>query len=384
MGAAGLATTLPLPLYVAYAVQDGLGAGALGLAFGCYALTQIISSPLLGPLPDRIGRKPVVLLGLALAGLSTLVLMLAPGIAGLALARVAQGLAMGAVTAAATAWAAELAGGTPEAGRRAAVVVGFGTAGSFSLGGLATMLALLAEPGTLLPWTFPLHLAGLAVLALAVLRLPETLPSQGTAPRGAWLRLPVFPPGTLATTLAILPGWGATGTVLTAIPAALTAQGWPSAGPWVACLMMATGAATQLLLRRVAPRRAVRRGLALLCLGSGLVFWGTAQGLLWPLPLGAMLTGIASYGLVYLGGLAAVAEAAGAERARASTGYFVVAHLGFSLVPMAAGLALDAFGRGPALLGLWLALAASALVLAARAFSRPAAALAGQENATKR
>jgi hypothetical protein len=94
------------------------------------------------------------------------------------------------------------------------------------------------------------------------------------------------------------------------------------------------------------------------------VFWGAAFGVLWPLPVGAVLTGAATYGLVYLGGLAAAAEAAGQERARATAGYFVVAHLGFGGVPALVGLAMDGFGRAPALLGLWLALVASALVLA--------------------
>lgn len=360
VGCAGLSTTVPLPLYVAYAAQGGFGAGALALAFACYALAHMLSSPFLGPLPDRIGRRPVVLLGLALAGCSTLVLVVAPGVPGLAVARVLQGFGMGCITAAGAAWAAELAGGSPEAARRGAAVVAVGTAGSFGLGGLATMLALLWQPGTLLPLTFPLHLVLLALLAWPVARLPETL----AAPRGARLRLPVFPRGTLATTLAILPAWGVTGTVLTAVPAALAAQGFPGAGPWAACGMMLTGACLQLMLRKVAPRSAVQAGLALLCLGAGLVFWGAGAGLLWPLPLGAVLTGAATYGLVYLGGLAAAAEAAGAERPRATAGYFVVAHLGFGGVPLLVGLAMDRFGSQAALLGVWLALVATALVLA--------------------
>ncbi len=360
VGSAGLATTLPLPLYVAYAARGGYGAGALALAFSCYALAHMLTSPFLGPLPDRIGRRPVVLLGMVLAGCSTLVLALEPSVPGLALARVFQGLAMGCITAAGAAWAAELAGGTPEAARRGAAVVAVGTAGSFGLGGLATMLALLWHPGELLPFTFPLHLAVLALLAWPVALLPETL----AAPRGARLRLPAFPPGTLATTLAIMPAWGVTGTVLTAVPAALAAQGFPGAGPWAACVMMLTGACLQLMLRRVAPRRAVVVGLGCLCLGAGLVFWGAAFGVLWPLPVGAMLTGAATYGLVYMGGLAAAAEAAGQERARATAGYFVVAHIGFGGVPALVGLAMDGFGRSPALLGVWLALVATALVLA--------------------
>ncbi|WP_198376098.1 MFS transporter, partial [Neoroseomonas rubea] len=107
-----------MPLFTAYADRDGGGAGGLAAAFIAYAGTLIITAPLLGGLSDRIGRKPCVLAGLVLAGLSTLALVAAPGLAALAVARALQGLAIGLVAGGATAWAAELAGG-PEAGRRA-------------------------------------------------------------------------------------------------------------------------------------------------------------------------------------------------------------------------------------------------------------------------
>jgi MFS family permease len=48
------------------------------LNYACYALAHMLTSPFLGPLPDRIGRRPVVLLGMVLAGCSTLVLALEP------------------------------------------------------------------------------------------------------------------------------------------------------------------------------------------------------------------------------------------------------------------------------------------------------------------
>jgi MFS family permease len=83
--AAGLSTTLPLPLYVEYA--GGGGTGMLAAAFACYAGILILTAPLLGPLPDRIGRRACVLIGLLLAGGSTLLLALWPGLGPLALAR---------------------------------------------------------------------------------------------------------------------------------------------------------------------------------------------------------------------------------------------------------------------------------------------------------
>lgn len=364
--AVGLATTIPLPLYALYAARGGHGAGDLAFAFACYAVTLILTAPLLGPLPDRIGRKPCVIAGVLLAALSTLALLAVPGVPALAVARIAQGLAMGCVTGAAAAWAAELSGGGPAGGRRAAGVIAAATIGSFSLGGILTLLAVWWSPGTLRPPTFPAHLVLLALLLWPVARLPETRPgSRGSA----WLRRPAFPRGTVATTLAILPAWGVTGTVLTSAQAALAARDMPLAGPLAACAMMAVGVAAQRLFARVPPRRAVRIGLGILVAGSGATFLGAAGGALAPLLLGAVTVGIGVYGFVYLGGLAAVAEAAsGEDRARAVAGYFVIAHLGFSAVPLLAGIAVDAFGPALALGGLWLGvtLAAFGLMLAIR------------------
>jgi MFS family permease len=359
--AVGLATTIPLPLYGQFAARGGYGAGALAMAFACYAVTLILTAPLLGPLPDRIGRKPCVLLGVVLAAGSTLALALFPSIPALAVARVAQGLGMGCVTGAAAAWAAELAGGGPAGGRRAADVLAAATIGSFGVGGILTLGALVAWPGQLPPVTFALHLGFAALLLPLVARLPETL----ARPQPGWIRRPKFPRGTLATTCAILPGWGVTGTVLTSVQSTLAQQGQPLAGPLAACGMMLVGVLAQQAFRRIAPGRAVRIGLVALVCGAGLTFWGTAGwgtagGGLWPLLLGGAVVGTGSYAFIYLGGLAAVAEAAsGEDRARAVAGYFVVAHLGFSAVPLLIGLAVDGFGAVPALAVAWVLLAAA-------------------------
>ena len=359
--AVGLATTIPLPLYGQFAARGGYGAGALAMAFACYAVTVMVTAPLLGPLPDRIGRKPCVLLGVALAAVSTLVLAIFPSIPALAVARVAQGVGMGCVTGAAAAWAAELAGGGPAGGRRAAGVIALATIGSFGAGGILTLIAVTAWPGMLPPLTFAAHIGFALLLLTLVARLPETL----VAPQSGWLRWPKFPGGTLATTCAIIPGWGATGIVLTSVQSVLARQGHALVGPLAACGMMLVGVLAQQACKRMRPGPAVRLGLAVLVLGCGLCFWGAAWGGgLWPLLLGGAVVGIGSYAFIYPGGLAAVAEAAaGEDRARAVAGYFVVAHLGFSAVPLVVGLAVDGLGAGLALALAWGVLVASAIWL---------------------
>ncbi len=362
--AAGLSTTLPLPLYVEYA--GGGGTGPLAAAFACYAGILIITAPLLGPLPDRIGRRACMLAGLLLAGGSTLLLALWPGLVPLALARCMQGIAMGCVSNAAGAWAAELAergGANPDAAsRQGARVVAMGTAGSFGAGPVFTLLNLLLWPEPRPPLVFWLHLGLLALLLPEVARLPETYSGQ----RGAALRLPLFPPGTLASTLAMVPGWGVTGVVLTTVPAALAMLGHPRAGAWAVAGMILAGTAAQQAFRAMPPLRALRLGLPLLTLGSGLVFAGATLGSLPLLLLGAPLAGMAAYGLVYLGGLAAATSAAPQDRPRATAGFFVIAHGGFALVPLAVGLAADVVGSAAALTVMWLCVLAATLLLLPR------------------
>lgn len=359
--AAGLSTTLPLPLYAEYAA--GAGAGPLAAAFACYAAVLILTAPLLGPLPDRIGRRACMMAGLALTGGSTLLLALWPGLLPLAMARLLQGVGMGCVANAAGAWAAELAereGSGPEAASRlGAGVVTTGTALSFGTGSLLTLLALLAAPDWRPPVVFWAHLALIGTVLALLAPLPETLP----APRGGWLRLPLFPRGTMAGTLGMLPAWGLTGVVLTTIPASLAAAGQGQAGAWAVALMILMGAATQQTLRNVAPRPALLMGLPVLVLGSGLAIAGTLGGMLWLLLLGGAMLGTAAYGFVYLGGLALAAAGAPQERPRAIAGFFVVAHLGFSAVPLTVGFLADAMGTAPTLMGLWAVVALFCMAL---------------------
>ena len=360
--AIGFSTTLAMPLFTTYTARDGGGASGLAAAFIAYAATLIVTAPLLGGLSDRIGRKPCVLAALLLAGLSTLALVVAPGLVALGVARMLQGLAIGLVAGGATAWAAELAGG-PEAGRQAARVTAFATAGSYGAGALATLFALWllgeAEP----PVTFWVHIAACAVLALVVLRLPDRRPHE----RVAWLRVPAFPPGTVAGSFGMFAAWGVTGVTITSVPSALAAAGYPRMGPIAVCFMILAGTAVQQAIGRLPARRSSLIGLPVLVAGAGLVVLGTLTATLPLLLAGGALVGSAAYGFLFVGALAGASEAAsGEDRARAAAGVFLIAHLGFCVPPLLTGLAVDAFGAAPALGGFWAGLALFCALLALR------------------
>ena len=356
----GTSTTVPMPLFTTYAARDGGGAGGLALAFIVYAATLIVTAPVLGGLSDRLGRRPCVVAALILAGMATASLVIAPGLVALAFARLFQGLAIGLIAGGATAWAAELAGG-PEAGRHAARVMAFATAGSFAAGGLATLFALWllgdAEP----PVTFWLHIAAVVLLVPIVARLPDRRPAADVA----WWRMPAFPRGTVASSFGMFAAWGVTGVTITSVPSALAAVGYPRLGPLAICVMILAGTAAQQAIARLPARRMSLVGLPVLVAGSALVVAGTLAASVWLLMAGGVMVGVAAYGFLFVGALAAASEAAsGEDRARASAGVFLVAHAGFCVPPLLTGLAMDAFGAPAALGGFWVATAALSALLA--------------------
>ncbi|MHA6785660.1 MFS transporter [Pseudonocardia saturnea] len=123
---------------------------------------------LLGRLSDRIGRKPVLLPGLALAAVSSLVFLIPDSVPALFVGRLLSGLSAGVFTGAATATIVDLA---PESGRARAGLL----AAMVSMLGLGPLVAGLLADVAPYPLVLPYlaHLGLLAVAALAVVAVPE-------------------------------------------------------------------------------------------------------------------------------------------------------------------------------------------------------------------
>jgi MFS family permease len=178
-------TNVPTPLLLIYRDTLDLGPDVLTAVFGSYALGLVPALAVAGPLSDRYGRRAVVLPSIALAGLTSLLLIgAASSLPVLFAGRALQGAVSGAVFSVGSAWVGELSlvAGAGAAGRRAAVAM---TAG-FSVGPFAA--GLLGEYGPL-PTTLPylLHVAVVVAGLVAALPLPETvdlLPSTESAGRG--------------------------------------------------------------------------------------------------------------------------------------------------------------------------------------------------------
>jgi MFS transporter, DHA1 family, tetracycline resistance protein len=92
----GLGVIIPVsPGLIAQLTHQGLSGAARwgGWLFFAYALMQFLCAPLIGNLSDRFGRRPVLILSLAMLGLDYLITGLSPTIAWLFIGRTLSGMA---------------------------------------------------------------------------------------------------------------------------------------------------------------------------------------------------------------------------------------------------------------------------------------------------
>jgi Bcr/CflA subfamily drug resistance transporter len=173
LGQAGLFMTLPsLP---AMAEEFAVSAATVQQAITLYAVGYGLSQLVWGPLADRLGRRPVALVGVALFSLASLAQALAPGFGVLLALRLLQGVGAGCGTSVSRACLRDVVSGRPLA--RAMGVVGI----SFALAlGLAPFLGgWIGQVGSWRGDDLLLALLGALTLAYLARHLNETraLPS---------------------------------------------------------------------------------------------------------------------------------------------------------------------------------------------------------------
>lgn len=168
---------LIIPLLPFYATDFGAGPALVALLFATYSLGQLVGTPLLGRLSDRIGRRPIILTCLGVNVIAYLGFGLADSLLTLFVARAIGGMAAGKI-AVAQAYAADISSGSGRTGAMGltGAAFGFGFAFGPALGGLI----LGADPSPA-EYGMPAFVAaGLSLLALVwgLFALPESLPRE--------------------------------------------------------------------------------------------------------------------------------------------------------------------------------------------------------------
>ena len=287
-----IGTTLPTPLYVIYQQQLGFSTTVITLLFAAYAAGVLLTLVAVGHASDDLGRRRVLLAGLACAALSTV---------------------------------------------------------AFNMGGLAIgpLLAGLLAQFAPLPLRLPFWvvLGMILVAAVAVWTIPETVPASER--RGFRFRLPevpsqvrpVFVPAATAGYRRLCRprptsprsrrrSWGSCST---SRASALSGA--------IVFAVFDTSALVQVTLSGRIGARALHVGCALLIAGMGLLAASLAAGSLSLLIAAAIVAGLGQ-GLSFHAGLDAVSAKAPADlRGTVASSFFIVMYLGLSVPVIGEGIA---------------------------------------------
>src|SRR5919112_2932189 len=350
-----LGTTLPTPLYPIYQARMVFSELMVTVIYAVYAAGVIAALVLVGSWSDRVGRRPMLLAGLALSAASALAFIIGGSflsLSALLIGRVGSGLSAGIFTGTASVAVVELA---PQERRGWATLIA--TAANMGGLGLGPVLAGLLAQYAVLPLVVPFiaHLVLLGVATAGVVLAPETVEvTQQARLRPQRLQAPaevraVFVPAAIAG----FAGFMVLG-LFTAVAPAFLAQvlGLPNhalAG-LVVFAVFAASTAGQLALERVPQRRALPVGCLILIVGVGLVGAGVSTASLFVLLAGAMVAGLGQ-GLGFRAGLTSVAAHSPSDRrGEVTSSLFTILYVAISIPVVGVGVAAQGFGLVPATL----------------------------------
>ena len=343
-----MSSTLLTPIYDFYRASYGLTTLVITLIYAVYVIGNLIALLFLGRLSDRLGRRPVVLAGMALAALSTVLFLVSTGAAWLFAGRIVSGCAVGAGSGAATAWITE----SLPADRRSAaasIMTAFNFAG-LTLG--PVLAGLLVEYA---PWpmrlSFIVYLALIAAVSTLALMAPETLERGGSkafslkprlgVPAGRRLAFAGPAAGGFAA-MAVVGYYAALGPAM--IHQILGRTNHALSGIIVAGLF-AVATAVIIATRNIEGRKALFWGLLLTPLGLALLVAAQAWSSLAMMLLGTAICGGAA-ALSYRGGLTvANALAPKDRRAEIASAYFICCFLGNALPVIGVGALSEELGQ---------------------------------------
>jgi MFS family permease len=176
-----LSFTILIPILYLYGKQFGLSDFQTSLLFAAYSAAQFISTPVIGKLSDRFGRKPLLIISLAGTVIANFLAGTASGAALLFFARFLDGITGGNVSVA----QAIVSDITPSELR--AKAFGLFGAVTFGLGFIVgPILSLIAQQYSLGAGFLSSSAIALVALILVVAALPETLQTKAAKAEKWW------------------------------------------------------------------------------------------------------------------------------------------------------------------------------------------------------
>ncbi|MEJ2887128.1 MFS transporter [Actinomycetospora aeridis] len=342
-----LGATMPTPLYPLYERELGFGGVMVALVFAAYAVGVTIALLLFGRLSDQLGRRAVLLPGLALAAISSAVFLIPDSTPALFVGRVLSGLSAGIFTGTATAAIVDLA---PE-GRQQRYSLLAAAVNMLGLGlGPVVAGALAQYAPAPLYLTYVVHIA--MVLVVGALTWAIVEPIEVPDGRLSWRPQKVSVPPEVRgvfvrAAIAGFAGFAVLG-LFTAVSPSFLTQVLHVENHFVTGLVVFTllGASTlgQVASSRLHERPALLIGCAALVVGILVV--GAAIGLAsLPLLVGGAAVGGVGQGMSFRAGLGAVNAGSPPERrSEVASSFFLVLYVGISLPVIGEGLASAAFG----------------------------------------
>jgi len=357
-----IGTTLPTPLYPLFEQRYSFGELMVTVIFAVYAFGVIAGLLAFGDVSDELGRKPVLMVGLAFSAASAFLFIFAGSLAPIFAGRVLSGFSAGIFTGTATAMLVDLApGGRRRLASFVAVIVNLGGLGLGTL--LAGLLADYCSSPLRLPFIVQLGLLAPAVLGL--LAAPETV--QRRAFRFTIQRLRVPPEVRGVFIRGATAGFGsfAVAGVFSSVAPVFLGQilGRTShalAG-LIVFILFSASIVGQMVVSRLSDRRALVSGCALLAGGVGLLALALGIESLAALIASASVVGVGQ-GLVIGAGLAAINQRAPIEhRGETASSFFVVIYVGLSVPVIGVGVVAHAWSLRGA--GIAFSAAVAALVV---------------------
>jgi MFS family permease len=372
-------SAVPTPLYPLYQARDGFSSLTITVVFAVYALGVVVSLFTVGHISDWHGRRRLVVPAILASMLSAVIFLLWRDLPGLIVARIVGGLGVGAVTATATAWIAELhAIHRPQASARRAQVVS--TAANLGGIGVGPLVAGILAQWVGAPLTVP-YLVFIVALSLALVAAfvsPET--RQRPEPRPAYRPQRVSVPRQsrgryFGAALAAAIAFAAFGMFTSLAPSFLAGTLHHTSAALAggtAFAVFAAGAVAQMFVADRSSNEAVVGGSGAMLAGLALLVvavWLPTPSLALFLA-GGVVVG-AGAGILFKGAIATVAGVALPEqRAEALAGMFLAGYVGLSLPVVGLGLLTQELPTRDSLLIFAVALSVAAILAAPLALAR--------------